>query len=102
MPQKEIPPDAPGTQLFAPRQSENPGDLERVRAQINPQGPMLATTEKGAPPPGGASRVPYYEVISDYSKTAEEALAKEEVPPAYRGTVRDYFRALQSGKPAKQ
>jgi hypothetical protein len=98
MPQKAIPPNAPGTQLFAPRQSENPGDLERVRAQINPQGPMLATTEKGAPPTGGASRVPYYEVISDYSKTAEEALAKEEVPPAYRGTVRDYFRALQSGK----
>lgn len=102
MPQKAIPPNAPGTQLFAPRQSENPGDLERVRAQINPQGPMLATTEKGAPPTGGASRVPYYEVISDYSKTAEEALAKEEVPPAYRGTVRDYFRALQSGKPEKE
>jgi len=98
MPQKEIPPNAPGTQLFAPRQSENPGDLERVRAHINPQGPMLSTTEKGAPPLGGPSRVPYYEVISDYSKTAEEALAKEEVPPAYRGTVRDYFRALQSGK----
>jgi uncharacterized protein YjgD (DUF1641 family) len=107
-PQKAIPPNAPGTQLFAPRQSENPGDLERVRAQINPQamlaprGPMLATTEKGAPPLGGPSRVPYYEVISDYSKTAEEALAKEEVPPAYRGTVRDYFRALQSGKPEKK
>jgi histone H3/H4 len=101
-PQESIPPNAPGTQLFAPRQSDNPGDLERVRAQINPEGPMMSTTEKGAPAVGSASRVPYYEVISDYSKTAEEALSKEEVPAAYRSTVRAYFRALQSGKPEKK
>ena len=101
-PQESIPPNAPGTQLFAPRQSDNPGDLERVRAQINPEGPMMSTTEKGAPAVGSASRVPYYEVISDYSKTAEEALSKEEVPAAYRSTVRAYFRALQSGKSEKK
>jgi hypothetical protein len=99
MPQKSIPPNAPATRLFAPRQSDNPGDLERVRAQINPQGRMMSTTEKGAPSTVNSSRVPYYEVISDYSKTAEEALSKEEVPAAYRSTVRAYFRALQSGQP---
>ncbi|MFB3880306.1 MAG: hypothetical protein ACE149_03535 [Armatimonadota bacterium] len=101
-PQQSVPPNAPATQLFAPRQSENPGDLERVRAQINPNAPMMSTTEKGAPAVGGASRVPYYEVLSDYSKTAEEALSKEEVPAAYRSTVRAYFRALQSGKAEKK
>ena len=63
---------------------------------------MMSTTEKGAPAVGSASRVPYYEVISDYSKTAEEALSKEEVPAAYRSTVRAYFRALQSGKSEKK
>jgi ferritin len=98
--QKSIPPNASATQLFAPRQSDNPGELERVRAQINPQGPMMSTTEKGAPARSSESRVPYYRVIDDYSKTAEEALSKEEVPAAYRSTVRAYFRALQSGKPA--
>ncbi len=103
MRQDHIPPNAPTTQLFAPRQSDNPGDLERVRAKISPGGPMITTTEKGAPVKITESRVPYYEVISDYSKTAEEALSKEEVPPAYRGTVRAYFDALQSGaKAAKE
>ncbi len=43
------------------------------------------------------SRVPYYEVMGEYSRAAEEALSREEVPPAYRSTIRDYFEALQSG-----
>jgi len=68
-PQESIPPNAPATQLFAPRQSDNPGDLERVRAQINPEGPMMSTTEKGAPAGGQRLAGAYYEVISDYSKT---------------------------------
>ncbi|HUU53546.1 MAG TPA: hypothetical protein VMY87_01395 [Armatimonadota bacterium] len=95
--QEHIPPNAPASQLFAPRVSDNPGDLERVRAQITPQGEMMTTTERGAPVRVTESRVPYYEVIADYSKTAEEALNREEVPAAYRGTVRAYFDALQSG-----
>ncbi len=102
-PQKSIPPNAPGTQLFAPRGSELPAEAERVRAQVNPQGQMMATSEQGAPTKITESRVPYYEVISDYSKSAEEALTREEVPAAYRGSVRSYFEALQAGaKSAKK
>jgi chemotaxis protein histidine kinase CheA len=100
-PQEHIPANAPSTQLFAPRVNENPGDLARVRGQIDPRGPMMTTTEKGAPVKITASRVPYYEVISDYSKTAEEALSREEVPPSYRSSVRAYFNALQSGAKAE-
>ena len=44
------------------------------------------------------SEVPYYEVIGEYSRAAEEALAKEEVPPLYRKTVREYFDALQGSE----
>ena len=73
----------------------------RVRAQVRRQGPMAATTEKGAPVSASGSRVPYYEVVEGYSKAAEEALAREEVPPAYRGTVREYFRSLQGGSDEK-
>jgi chemotaxis protein histidine kinase CheA len=102
MKQDQIPPNAPPTMLFAPRQSDNPGDLARVRAQINPQGPMLTTTEKGAPTKVTESRVPYYEVIGEYSKAAEDAMSREEVPPAYRSTVRAYFRALQSDEAAAE
>jgi len=95
--QKSIPPDAEAASLYAPRTTETSGTKERVHGQVRPQGEMLATTEKGAPLSVSESRVPYYEVIGDYSKAVEEALAREEVPPAYRGTVREYFDALQSG-----
>ena len=95
--QRSIPPDAPGARLYAPRATPTSGNLERVPGQVRPDGEMAATTERGAPTIGSDSRVPYYEVITDYSRAAEEALSREEVPPAYRGTVREYFKALESG-----
>ena len=95
--QKSIPPNAPAASLYAPRTTATSGSVERVPGQVRPQGEMMAITEKGAPEKVTESRVPYYEVLPEYSKAAEEALSREEVPPAYRGTVRDYFNALQSG-----
>jgi len=95
--QESIPPNAEATRLYAPRTTETEGTLERVPGAVRPQGPMPAITERGAPTPGDRSRVPYYEVLPGYSRAAEEALSREEVPPAYRSTVRDYFNALQSG-----
>lgn len=93
--QQSIPANAPGAGLYEPRTAETSGSAQRVRARVRPQGPMLTITEKSAPVVISGSQVPYYEVIEDYSKAAEEALAKEEVPPVYRKTVRDYFDALQ-------
>ncbi|HUS80057.1 MAG TPA: hypothetical protein VM283_02240, partial [Armatimonadota bacterium] len=61
-----------------------------------PGGEMVTTTTRGAPDTADETRVPYYEVIGDYSHAAEEALSREEVPPAYRETVREYFESLQS------
>ncbi len=95
--QESIPPDAEAASLYAPRTTETSGTKERVSTQVRPQGEMLATTEKGPPLTVSESRVPYYEVMGDYSKAVEEALSREEVPPGYRGTVREYFDALQSG-----
>ncbi len=46
--------------------------------------------------------MPYYEVIGDYSQEAEDALSHEEVPPAYRQTVREYFESLQGGSGGEQ
>ena len=57
---------------------------------------MISVMEKSAPVVISGSKVPYYEVIGEYSKTAEQALDTEDVPPTYRGAVRDYFDALQS------
>ena len=93
-----IPLNAEAAKLYAPRTTETSGPLQRVRARVGPQGRIMAITEKGAPVKVTESRVPYYEVIADYSKAAEEALSREEVPPTYRTTVRNYFSALQSGE----
>lgn len=49
---------------------------------------------KGAPDQPGSSSVPYYEVYSNYKKAAEKAVSKEDIPPAYRKPVTDYFDSL--------
>lgn len=101
--QQQIPADAKAAGLYDPRATATDGDAERVRAFVRPDGQMMSVMEKSAPVVVSGSKVPYYEVIGEYSKTAEEALEKETVPPTYRSTVRDYFDALQgAGKaPAK-
>ncbi len=96
-PQDHIPENAPGTSLYTPRETPVNADPTRVGAQVRPGGDMAAVTTRGAPETASESRVPYYEVIGDYSKVAEDALSHEEVPPAYRQTVREYFESLQGG-----
>jgi len=96
--QQSIPPNADPASLYDPRQTETSGDAQRVRARVRPQGPMLTITEKAPPVMISGSEVPYYEVIGEYSRVAEEALAREEVPPLYRKTVREYFDALQGSE----
>ena len=95
-----IPPGTPGASLYAPRRTDVETTPERVRSHVRPGGEMLTTptTTRGAPSSATDSRVPYYEVIGDYSRAAEEALESEEVPPAYRPTVRQYFESLQSAE----
>jgi hypothetical protein len=98
--QQQVAPNAEGASLYAPR--ENPMDAtpEQVRTGVRPGGEAHATPTRGAPDRVDPSRVPYYEVIGDYSRAAEDALEREEVPPAYRGTVREYFESLQGGDTA--
>ena len=85
----------PGASLYAPRETKTEGSYAKLPGQIKPGGQMLTTTEQGAPEKNGNSQVPYYEVIGEYSKAAEEALSKEDVPAGYRGTVREYFQSLE-------
>ena len=53
----------------------------------------------GAPDKPGKAQVPYYRVYSDYSKAAENALNREEVPGPYKERVKSYFESL---KPASR
>jgi hypothetical protein len=93
-----LPPDAPGASLYSPRTTPTSGEKTHVSTMMRKGGgPTVSTSEKAAPDRTSDSRVPYYEVVGDYSKQAEEALSREEVPPAYRSTVKGYFNALQPG-----
>ncbi|MGD9494906.1 MAG: hypothetical protein AB7Y46_01225 [Armatimonadota bacterium] len=92
-----IPPGTPGASLYAPRQTDVPVTLQQTPAQVRPDGEMYTVPARGAPDEVGPSRVPYYEVVGEYSRAAEDALEREEVPPPYRATVRQYFDSLQSG-----
>ena len=95
-----IPPDAEGASLYAPREADVEATPQGMRAGMRPGGEMHTAPTRGAPDQVSPSRVPYYEVVGEYSRAAEEALEREEVPPAYRGTVRQYFESLQTGEPA--
>ncbi len=94
--QGQVPPNARAAGLYTPRTTATDGETARVRAPVRPGGDMISVMEKSAPVVISGSKVPYYEVIGEYSKTAEQALDTEDVPPTYRGAVRDYFDALQS------
>jgi hypothetical protein len=41
-----------------------------------------------------ASSVPYYNYVAPAQKSAESAMDKEDIPPAYRSDVRKYFNSL--------
>ena len=46
------------------------------------------------------STVPYYNQVAGAKKTAESAMDREDIPPAYKKNVSDYFNSLQPQNPA--
>jgi hypothetical protein len=70
-------------------------DLAKVSAEVGESGMVFSTGEiKGAPDTASPVSVPYTDVLADYRKAAENALAREKVPPAYRTRVKEYFGSL--------
>jgi hypothetical protein len=54
--------------------------------------------EYEAPPTPGESSVPLTQVLPSYQKKAEQALNKQNIPPAERKRVKRYFESLSSGQ----
>ncbi len=54
--------------------------------------------EYEAPPTPGDSSVPLTQVLPSYQKKAEQALDKQNIPPAERKRVKRYFESLSGGK----
>ncbi len=71
-------------------------DISHSPSMLGESGQVYSAGEsKGAPTASSPAAVPYTEVYSDYKKSAESALSKEKVPPAYRNRVKDYFSSLE-------
>ena len=71
-------------------------ELSKVGAQLGASGMIFPAGEtKGAPGTVAPTSVPYTKVYTSYSKAAEKALGKEQIPPAYRTRVKEYFSSLE-------
>jgi hypothetical protein len=58
------------------------------------KGPELVTPFRGAPDRSD-SKAPYYAVTPSALRQAEDALTREEVPAAYRRSVKQYFEGIR-------
>lgn len=88
-------PSEPAATLYSPRDSGLKAGKDQVRGRVDlRQGGVIVGQTVGTPDTKAGSRVPYYEVVGEYQKSAEQAIQREQVPLAYRGTVREYFKAL--------
>jgi hypothetical protein len=66
----------------------------KIKGQMNPGGPMPSITLKGVSIKG-QSKVDFTEMAAAAQNEAQAALSQEQVPRAYRGSVRDYFDDLK-------
>ena len=67
----------------------------RVKGKINPKGPMPSITLRGVSIKGDSS-VQFQEALSAAQSDARNALNQDEVPRAYRDSVRNYFDDLKN------
>jgi len=66
----------------------------KIKGQMQPGGPMPSITLKGLSIKG-ESKVAYTEAVTAAQSEAQAALTQEQVPKAYRNSVRDYFDDLK-------
>ncbi|MBN9690899.1 MAG: hypothetical protein J0M24_11725 [Verrucomicrobia bacterium] len=78
------------------RDSSLPDNLSatRLKGQMQPGGSMPSITLKGVSIKG-QSKVAYTEAVQAAQSDAQSALNQEQVPKAYRNSVRDYFDDLK-------
>lgn len=81
--------------FYDPRRTATTRTDVKASSALGKEGGAAAVEVKGAPDNASPSNVPYYEVYSDYRKAAEKAMNREDIPPAYRKRVRDYYDTLK-------
>jgi hypothetical protein len=69
-------------------------NIDRITGKLGDSGEMEQLPTK-TEAKGGSARTPYYNVYESYKKDAEDAVAKDAVPPAYKQPVKNYFESLK-------
>lgn len=77
---------------------DNKNKIDPVKGKMGKDGEVNPIGEVRLPPQAGTSAMPKFSVTPSERKAAEDAIAKEPVPPAYRQHVRDYFDSLKGNK----
>lgn len=72
--------------------------IDPVKGHMGKDGEVNPIGEVRLPPQAGRSAMPKFSVTPSEHRAAEDALAKEPVPPAYREHVREYFDSLPKKK----
>jgi len=71
-------------------------NIDPVKGRMGKDGEVNPIGEVRLPPTmGGRAASPRFSVTPSEHKAAEDAIAKEPVPPAYREHVREYFNSLK-------
>jgi hypothetical protein len=88
-----------------------PEPYEPDGAPLNPRDSGVPYRDRGkgrmdynpfqSTPDGGQAAAPYYDVWGSYERAMEDAISREDVPPAYRQHVREYFESLNSSAPER-
>jgi hypothetical protein len=68
--------------------------LDTLVKGVKGKGPELVTPFRGAPDRAD-TKTPYYSVTPTALRQAEDALTREEVPAAYRKSVKQYFENIR-------
>ena len=92
---KDVALDGKWSRLYDPRRTKVKHRDVKSSGQIGEKGQAFSTPVQSAPDKLSPSQVPYYEADPSYTKEAEKALGNEEIPPAYRKQVKDYFDSLK-------
>ncbi|MCS6861068.1 MAG: hypothetical protein NZT92_12195 [Abditibacteriales bacterium] len=59
---------------------------------------MLPLNEQKQLPQADSAKSSYFKVYESAKKEAEEAIAKEQIPPGYKKQVKDYFESLNPAR----
>lgn len=70
----------------------------KVSGKMGDKGDVLPMNEKKQLPQADNPKSSYFKVYESAKKEAEDAVAKENIPPAYKEQVKNYFESLNPTK----